>query len=82
MDSNNYIHIAYLLLLANYGKVTSADMVKFNLTDEPYQLMPKLDKAVEPDYRFMIMSSPEENYYFRSYAMHRFGCWVTCLKFL
>lgn len=65
VDSNNYIHIAYLLLLANYGKVTSADMVKFNLTDEPYQLMPKLDKAVEPDYRFMIMSSPEENYYFQ-----------------
>lgn len=32
-------------------------MIKFGLTSEPYELMPKLDKAVEPDYRKMITSS-------------------------
>lgn len=65
VDPNNYLHIVYLMLLANNGKITSADMVKFCLNDEPYELMNKLDKAVEPDFRKMITSSIFDNSYYQ-----------------
>lgn len=65
IDSNNYLQIAYLILLAHYGKLTSADLVKFELYQEPNQLMPKLDKAVEPDFRYMITASTLDNSYYQ-----------------
>lgn len=65
VDPDNYLHIAYLILLAHYGKLTSADLVKFDLDQEPNQLMPKLDKAVEPDYRYMITASTLDNSYYQ-----------------
>ena len=65
VESKNYLHIVYLLLLANYGKVTSADLIKFCLRSEPYELMPKLESAVEEDYRYMITASIYDNSYYQ-----------------
>lgn len=53
------------MLLANYGKVTSADLIKFCLRSEPYELMPKLESAVEEDYRYMITASIYDNSYYQ-----------------
>ena len=65
VEPKNYLHIVYLLLLANYGKVTSADLIKFCLRSEPYELMPKLESAVEEDYRYMITASIYDNSYYQ-----------------
>ena len=65
IDPNNYLQMAYLILMANYGKLTSADFVKFQLEQEPFELMPKLDKAVEPDFRLMITSSISDSSYYQ-----------------
>lgn len=65
VNPNKYLQIVYLILLANNGKITSADMIKFCLNEEPYELMPKLDKAVEPDFRKMITSSLFDNSYYQ-----------------
>ena len=65
VQTDNFLHIAYLLLLANYGKVTSADLVKFSFNAEPYELMPKLDYAVEEDFSYMITSSIYDRSYYQ-----------------
>ena len=55
VSNDNYMQLAYLILMANYGKMTTGNMVKFSLEQEPYQLMNSLDKAVEPDFRHLFM---------------------------
>lgn len=55
ISKDNYMQLAYLILMANYGKVTTSSMRKFDLQQEPYQLMNKLEKAIEPDFRNVFM---------------------------
>ena len=55
ISKDNYMQLAYLILMANYGKVTTGSMCKFDLQQEPYQLMSKLEKAIEPDFRNVFM---------------------------
>ncbi len=51
--------------MVHIGKLTSADLVKYQLMQEPFELMPKLDKAVEPDFRPMITSSINDSSYYQ-----------------
>ncbi len=65
IEPKNYLQIAYLILLAHYGKLNSADLIRFDILQEAYQLMAKLDKAVEPDFRYMITASTLDNSYYQ-----------------
>lgn len=65
IDPENYLQAAYLILMVHIGKLTTADLVKYQLMQEPFELMPKLDKAVEPDFRPMITSSINDSSYYQ-----------------
>ena len=61
----NYLHFVFLILLAYKGRITSSDMVLFELDREPYEIMPKLSFAVEMDYRNLLLGSAKDNDYFQ-----------------
>ena len=63
--SNKYLYFAYLILLAHYGKLTTLDLINFDVIKESNELMPKLDKVVEPDFRYMITASALDNSYYQ-----------------
>lgn len=61
----NYLHFVFLILLAYKGKITSSDMILFELDREPYEIMPKLSFAAELDYRNLLYGSAKDNDYFQ-----------------
>lgn len=61
----NYLHFVFLILLAYKGRITSSDMVLFELDREPYEIIPKLSFAVELDYRNLLFGSAKDNDYFQ-----------------
>lgn len=61
----NYLHFVFLILLAYNGRITSSDMVLFELDREPYEIMPKLSFAAELDYRNLLFGSAKDNDYFQ-----------------
>lgn len=62
---DNYIQLAYLILLSYYGKLTSKDLIGFGVYQESNELMPKLGTAVEPDFRYMITASTFDDSYYQ-----------------
>ena len=61
----NYLHFVFLILLAHKGRITSSDMVLFEMDREPYEIMPKLSFAAELDYRNLLFGSAKDNDYFQ-----------------
>lgn len=50
LNPKDYLQLSSIILLVYKEKLTTADLVRYDLLQETAQLLPKLDKAAEADY--------------------------------
>lgn len=65
IESKNYMHFVFLILLAYKEKLSSSDLVMFGLDNEPFEILPKLSSIAEPDYQKLLSNTVLNNDYYQ-----------------